>query len=156
MDFMSDELYHGWLIRILTIVDHFISENPAMLVDSSIGACRVVETLPRLSLQERKTQTISLDNGTESTSQIMDQWAYLNGVVLDFRRPDKPTDYSFIEAFNSRLTAECLNENWFLSLEDDREKIEEWPRYYNGERPHGALGNHSPKTFALLAPVGAR
>ena len=55
------------------------------------------------------------------------------------------------EAFNGRLRQECLNENWFWSLEDAREKVESWRRHYNGERPHGSLGNLSPKEFALLA-----
>ena len=51
-------------------------------------------------------------------------------------------------AYNAWLRAECLNENWFLSLADAQEKIEDWRRYYNGERPHGALGNLAPETFA--------
>ena len=56
--------------------------------------------------------------GPEFTSKRLDQWAYLNGVELDFSRPGKPTDNAMIEAFNARLRAECLNESWFLSLED--------------------------------------
>ena len=31
----------------------------------------------------------------------MDQWAYLNGVELDFSRPGKPTDNAIIKAFNA-------------------------------------------------------
>ena len=57
-------------------------------------------------------------------------------------------------AFNARLRAECLNESWFLSLEDARKKIEERCRYYNWERPHGALGNLAPEAFALVASAG--
>ena len=58
-----------------------------------------------------------------------------------------------IEAFNGRFRQECLNENWFLSLEDAEEKVESWRRYYNGERPHSALGNLSPREFAVLATI---
>ena len=32
------------------------------------------------------------------------------GVVLDFSRPGKPMDNAFIEAFNGRFRAECLNQ----------------------------------------------
>ena len=32
--------------------------------------------------------------------------------------PGKLTDNAMIEAFNARLREECLNESWFLSLED--------------------------------------
>ena len=98
----------------------------------------------------RKPRTISIDNGPEFTSKRLDQWAYLNGVDLDLSRPGKPTDNAMIEAFNARLRAECLNEIWFLSLIDAREKIEEWRSYYNGERPHGALGNLAQEAFALV------
>ncbi len=63
---------------------------------------------------------------------------------LDSCRPGKPTDNGLIEAFNGRLRQECLNESWFLSLEDAREKIEAWRMDYNRERPHGALGIWHP------------
>ena len=75
---------------------------------------------------------------------------------LDFSRSGKPTDNAMTEAFNARLRAECLNENRFLSLEDAREKIEGWRRPYNGERPHSALGNLAPETFAMVATTGAQ
>ena len=47
----------------------------------------------------------------------LDLWAYANDVILDFSRPGKPTDNAFIEAFNGRFRAECLNAHspWFLS-----------------------------------------
>ena len=41
-----------------------------------------------------------------------------------------------------------------LVLEDAREKIESWRWHYNGERPHSALGNLAPETFALVATAG--
>ncbi|SDK05676.1 putative transposase [Bradyrhizobium sp. Rc2d] len=42
-------------------------------------------------------------------SRDLDLWAYQRGVTLDFSRPGKPTDNVFIEAFNGRFRAECLN-----------------------------------------------
>jgi putative transposase len=46
-----------------------------------------------------------------SLRRWLDQWAYLNGVELDFTRPGKPTDNALIEAFNGRFREERLNEN---------------------------------------------
>jgi hypothetical protein len=37
-------------------------------------------------------------------------------VSLHFSRPGKPTDNAYIEAFNGRFRAECLNTHWFLTL----------------------------------------
>ncbi|GGH36521.1 Transposase [Cribrihabitans marinus] len=59
-------------------------------------------------------------------------------------RPGKPTDNAFIEAFNGRFRAECLNSHWFMSLEDAAEELEAWRRDYNEERPHSAIGNNAP------------
>jgi putative transposase len=65
-------------------------------------------------------------------------------VVLDFSRPGKPTDNAFIESFNGKFRAECLNTHWFMSLEDCRQKLEDWRRDYNEVRPHSAIGNNTP------------
>jgi putative transposase len=93
--------------------------------------------------------------GTEFTSKILDQWAYANGVELDFSRPGRPTDNAFIESFNGRVRQECLNENWFLSLEDARKKVENWRQEYKNERPHSALGQMAPAQFASIKLIGA-
>lgn len=42
------------------------------------------------------------------------------------------------------LWAECLNVNWFLSLEDAQEKIERWRQEYNQFRPHSSLNDRTP------------
>ena len=74
------------------------------------------------------------------------------GGTLDFSRPGQPTDNAFIEAFNGRFRAECLNAHWFRTLADAQEKLEAWRRYYNEDRPHGAIGNKPPA--ALRNPGG--
>jgi putative transposase len=93
---------------------------------------------------------IQVDNSLEFTSKKLDQWAYFNDVELDFIRPGKPTNSGIIEAFNGRLCQECLNESWFLSPGDAREKVEIWRQDYNNERPHGALGNVSRRHIQQL------
>ena len=68
-------------------------------------------------------------------------------MTLDFSRRGKPTDNAFIEAFNGRFRVECLNAHWFMSLEDARQKMEAWRRYYNEECPHSAIGEKAPITL---------
>jgi transposase InsO family protein len=38
-------------------------------------------------------------------------------------------DNGHIEAFNSKLRAECLNAHWFLSVADAQKKLEDWRKY---------------------------
>jgi len=56
-------------------------------------------------------------------------------------------DNAFIESFNGSFRDECLNVNWFLSIEDAREKIESWRRDYNEWRPHSSLDNLTPRQY---------
>ncbi len=57
-----------------------------------------------------------MDNGPKFAGRLLDHWANMNGVEIDFSRLGEPTHNAFIEAFNARLQAECLNASWFLSL----------------------------------------
>lgn len=95
-----------------------------------------------------RPRTIRVDNGPEFISKDVDLWAYWNHVTLDFSRPRKPTDNAYIESFNGRFRQECLNEHWFLSLDDARDKVEAWRQDYNKQRPHSALGHATPEEYA--------
>lgn len=101
-------------------------------------------TLERVCAQTSYPGTVRGDQGSEFISRDLDLRAYMHGVTLGFSRPGKPTDNAFIEAFNSKLRAECLNAHWFMSLEDAREKLEDWRRYYNEDRPHSGIGHLPP------------
>jgi len=91
--------------------------------------------------------------GTELTSNAMLRWQQVRGVEWHYIAPGKPMQNGLIESFNGRLRTECLNAHWFLSLADTAEKLEAWRRDYNGQRPHGAIGNNVPA--ALMKPAHA-
>ena len=148
MDFVHDQLATGRKLRVLTVVDTFSRFSPALDPRFTFRGADVVDGAWRRSAEQVGfPATIRVDQGTEFVSRDLDLWAYQRGVTLDFCRPGKPTDNAFIEAFNGRFRAECLNAHWFLSLADAREKLEDWRRYYNEERPHGAIGQKPPITL---------
>ena len=78
-------------------------------------------------------------------------WAHGRGVKLFLIEPGKPNQNAYIESFNGRFRDECLNEHWFLSLDDARGKIAAWRQYYNESRPHSALQWEPPAEFARRA-----
>jgi putative transposase len=147
MDFVSDELGWGQRFRALTIVDHFSRESPAIEVGISLTGRRVAEVLTRLALEHGLPETITVDNGPEFVSKALDQWAYANGVQLDFITPGKPVENPYIESFNSSFRKECLNQHWFFSLAEARTEAEAWRHEYNEFRPHSSLGNLTPREF---------
>jgi putative transposase len=147
MDFMADQLADGEKIRVLTIVDHFSRESPSIVVSQRLGAEDVVRELERLRRSGRKPQMITTDNGSEFVSRLLDQWAYVHGVELDFIQPGKPVQNAIVESFNGRLREECLNANWFETIDQARRAIAAWRTDYNEDRPHGSLGQLSPAEY---------
>lgn len=69
---------------------------------------------------------LQTDNGSEFISKALDRWAYEHQVTMGFSRPGRPTDNPFIESWGGSFRDECLSIHWFLSLDDAREKIENW------------------------------
>ncbi len=148
LDFVSDSFYNGRRFRTLTAVDVFSKISPFLLVDVSISGKRVIREIDRVALVTGYPKRLRLDNGLKFTSQAVLEWAYRHGIKLEFSRPGKPTDNAFIESFNGKFRDECLNQHWFLSLHDAKEKIEEWRKEYNTIRPHSSLGYISPSQFS--------
>jgi len=147
MDFVSDSIVTGRRFRALVIVDDYTRECPAIEVDTSLGGRRVVGILDRLAETRGLPRVITMDNGPEFTGRALDEWAYRNGVKLNFIRPGKPVENAYAESFIGRLRDECLNENWFISLKHAGEVIESWRMDYNEGRPHTSLGGLTPREF---------
>ena len=156
MDFLFDQLFDGRPFRILAIIDVHTREALAIVSRVSFRAFQVVEALDRLVAERGRPWAINVDNGPEFAGRMLDQWAYLNKVELDFSRPGRPTDNAHIEAFNARFRQECLNASWLLSLADARDRIEARRRDYNEERPHTTLGSLTPRAFATQAHQARR
>lgn len=153
MDFVHDQLATGRKIRVLTVVDIFYRFSPTVDPRFSYRGEDVVVTLERICGCVGYTGSIRVDQGSEFVSRDLDLWAYQKGVVLDFSRPGKPTDNSFIESFNGKFRAECLNTHWFMSLDDARAKMEAWRRDYNEVRPHSDIGKKPPISLVNGSPA---
>ena len=148
MDFLSDQLFDGRKIRVLSIIDNFSRLLPAPDVRMSYRGGDVVQTLERIAFD----YGIRLNNGPEF---------HLEGpgfVGLDSRRgprlqPARQAHNAFAESFNGHVLAECLNAFWFLSLDDARVKCEAWQIDYNQVRPHSSFGNQAPMERAKRKPA---
>ena len=149
MDFVSDSLADGRKLRVFNVVDDYSREALIMEVDTSIGGQRVARLLGEAATTRGVCpQGIVCDNGPEFISHALDQWAEEHEVKLQFIQPGKPVQNCFVESFNGRFRDECLNENWFVSLDGARRTIAAWKHEYNEQREHGALGGLTPREFA--------
>jgi putative transposase len=155
MDFMHDTLKgeQRRKFRLLNVVDVYSRECLAIEVARGFKAQDVVRVLARIVAHRGAPTAIRCDQGTEFTAEALDQWAYNNGIELDFSRPGKPTDNAFVESFNASVRKELLNTSWFDTLKDARRAARLWRREYNEVRPHRSLANETPKAFALSAKI---
>ena len=72
MDFMSDSLYDGHKIKLLTLVDNYTRESLAIEVDWRLGGHGVVAKLMEVSQNRGLQKSIRIDNGPEFTSKALD------------------------------------------------------------------------------------
>jgi putative transposase len=148
IDFVSDCVSTGRVIRMLTVVDDCTRECPAIEVDTSLGGLRVRRLLDRIARERGLPEAMVLDNGPGFRGRALAAWSEQRRVRLEFTQPGKPAQNAFAESFNGRLRDECLNANWFTSLSDARRKIEDWRQDYNQQRPHSSLNYLPPVEFA--------
>jgi putative transposase len=155
MDFVPDRLVTGRRFKCFTMTDPCSKEVPVIEVDGSIGGARVCRILDRLFLTRPLPETLILDNGPEFAGTALDAWAAQHGVHLHFIQPGKPVQNAFIESFNGKFRDECLNEHWFLTLQEAQLMIEAWRREYNEERTHSTIGDVTPQEFITNYQNGA-
>lgn len=151
MDFVSDQLVNGRRFRVLNIVDDYSREMIGQLTSVSISGARVARFLDQLLEKRGRPDQIICDNGTEFTSKAMFLWQQDQQVKLSFIQPGKPTQNAFVESLNGKFRNECLNQNWFRTIEEAEVKIRLWREHYNNERPHSSLGYQTPVAFANRA-----
>ena len=140
--------YFGRKFRVLTVIDKWNRQCIALHVDFALISQSVVAALQGVRRTHGLPTAITVDQGTEFTSKVLDEWCYRNGVRLDFIRPGKPVENGMIESFNGRLRDECLNAHEFASLDEVRATLDEWQDDYNHRRPHGSLGHLTPSEYA--------
>jgi len=149
VDFMSDTLRDGRRFRTFNVLEDFNREALAIEVDLNLPALRVVRVLDRIAEQRGYPEKLRCDNGPEFISIALAGWAEEHGIHLDFIKPGKPTQNSYVERFNRTYRDEILDLYLFSSLSEVRNLTNEWIRKYNEDRPHDALGDMTPVEYLV-------
>ena len=154
MDFVSDAIARPGAvsrrIKCLTVADDFSHECVDIAVDLGIGGAYVTRLLDRAATFRGYPKEVRTDNGPEFTCRAFMTWAQKHDIKHILIEPGSPTQNAYIESFNGTLRDECLDENWFESLEQARRIIATWRIDYNENRPHSSCGRVPPATFAAL------
>jgi putative transposase len=154
LDFMTDTLYDGRRIRLLTILDEGNREALEIVAGMSLPSRRVVRVLNELVALHGRPAAVRVDNGPEFTAQPFIEWCAEHGVATYYIQPGKPDQNAYIERFNRTYRTEVLNAHLFATIAELQALTDQWLHIYNQERPHDSLGRVPPLTF-LPRPTSA-
>lgn len=153
IDFMCDALMCGRRFRTFNVLDDFNREALGIEIDLSLPAQRVIRVLERIVAWRGLPAKLRMDNGPEFISSALADWAEQHQVKLEFIKPGKPTQNSFVERFNRTYRTEILDMYVFKNLHEVRELTEKWIREYNEERPHDSVGDLTPWEYLAKKQV---
>ena len=144
IDFMSDSLSDGRLLRTFNVLDDYNREGLCIEVDVSLPSLRVIRSLEQVIEWRGKPHAIRLDNGPEYIAQAMIDWANRQQITLLYTQLGKPTQNAYVERFNRTVRNEWLDMHLFRSVDQAQQLATQWLWFYNHERPNMALGGITP------------
>lgn len=151
MDFMSDSLSDGRLLRTFNVLDDYNREGLCIDVDLSLPSLRVIRSLENIIEWRGKPSAIRCDHGPEYIAQALIDWATEQRITLMYIQPGKPTQNAYVERFNRTVRHEWLDLHDFETVEQAQYLATQWLWSYNNERPHTAVGGIPPATVPLAA-----
>lgn len=81
----------------------------------------------------------------------MNFWHKDAGVKLGLMKLGKPTQNAIVESLNGKFRNECLDQHWFLDIDDAKNQIEVLRDHCDTERLHSSLELQPPVVFAAQA-----
>jgi len=114
-DFISDRTEDGGKLRLLTVLDEFTRESPAIELGRSIRAKDVIGVLEYLFMVRGVPKFIRSDNGPEFIADAIKKWLKTNHVETLYIAPGSPWENGYIESFNGKLRDDVLNREVFYS-----------------------------------------
>lgn len=98
-----------------------------------------MSTEPKLCPKE-KVQIIWSDNGLIFQSKRFRSACLSYRLSQEFITPCSPEQNGLIERFFRTIKQECIWIHNFKNFAEAKQKVEDWIRWYNEERPHSSLG----------------
>ena len=144
LDFVHHRTEHGQMLKMLTVIDEYTRECLEIRVEKEMRNDTVLETLDELMFERGAPAFLRSDNGSEFIAAPLQAWLRQKGVRAIHIEPGHPWQNGYIESFNGKLRAECLDQELFYSRAETQIIVDKFRDHYNYERPHSALGYRAP------------
>jgi transposase InsO family protein len=114
-DFISDQTEDGGKLKLLTVLDEFTRESPAIEVGRSIRAADVIAVLEYLFMVRGVPKFIRSDNGPEFIADAIKKWLKRNHVETLYVAPGSPWEKDYASYCTSLVRSAVNLFNIFLS-----------------------------------------
>lgn len=94
-----------------------------------------------------KVQIFHTDRGREFDNKLIDTLLIDHNIRRSLSRPGNPYDNAVAESVYKSFKTEFVNREVFQSLEDLKNKLQQYVHWWNYERIHGSLGYVSPIAY---------
>lgn len=147
-DFLFIQTEHGETLKIFAVLDEYSRECLAIYAARKIDSEGVKQVLATIIRARGAPKYVRSDNGPEFISKNLRQWLAQHHIRPQYIDPGSPWQNGFIESFNGKFRAECLNRELLWSRGETQAVCNWWRQVYNYFRPHSSLGNKTPAEFA--------
>lgn len=150
-DFLFVRTEHGETLKIFAVLDEYSRECLAIYVNRRINSEGVKQVLEKIVERRGTPKYVRSDNGPEFISKNLRKWLSKRRISPHYIDPGSPWQNGFIESFNGKFRAECLNREMLWSRGEAQTVCNWWRQVYNYFRPHSSLEGKTPKEFAVRA-----
>ena len=106
IDFMRDQLSNGRSIQLFNVIDDFNREGLGIEADFPLPSERIMRSLDQIIAWPGCPAVIRCDNGPETISAALQNWAKKRGVRLEYNQPVNPQQNAYVERFNRTVRYE--------------------------------------------------
>jgi putative transposase len=142
------------MMYLFVVEDVYDKEILAGYMDIRCRAVEAIKTLEKAikkrfgdNLPEGLSLTVRVDRGCQFTAEDFAKFAASQGINLEFCGIQTPNDKPYIESFFGCYKREEVYRNVYEDFFQAHEGWENYRKWYDESRPHGALKDMTPKEF---------
>jgi len=132
-------------LYLVAVMDWFSRRVLAWRLSNTMEADFCIEALEEAMARFGRPTIFNTDQGSQFTSPRFTEVLTGVGVRISMDGRGRWLDNVFIERLWRSLKYECVYMNAFETGSEARAGIGRWIAYYNGSRPHTALGGRTPE-----------
>lgn len=137
--------------QVLTVLDVFSRWNMGQTIKWQMDYKNVITLFDSIfsQFQLPKNFFVRNDNGSQFIADLVQKYFKDKNVTQEFTKPATPEQNAHIESYHSIMERTICKKYQFDDIEEARNTLERFKKFYNFERIHSGTDYKSPYQFLL-------